>query len=68
MSKSEWVKGEIEKKNTLSIMKAVERGMECFKCGAVVKPGELFSRSSDKNGTMSGIRYIFCSACRPIKH
>jgi len=39
----------------------------CFSCEKMIIRNELFTRFADKNGTKPGIKYIFCTNCRPIQ-
>lgn len=64
MNKAKWVIG-IKTSSPLYILEA-EIELECHECERKIEKGEIFSRSSDKKGTVGGIRYTFCNRCRQI--
>lgn len=41
--------------------------LTCDNCQRTIQPQEIFCRTADKLGTKMGIRYIFCSSCKPIE-
>jgi len=43
-----------------------KREIACDRCGELIGSGELFSRSSDRAGTKTGIRYAICRRCKPF--
>ena len=38
----------------------------CDGCSEQINEGDMFTRRSDKAGTIPGIRYTFCLKCRPV--
>ena len=63
--KSEAADSTIDILNESSIRQALV-DIPCYRCKALIKPGDYFSRSNSKDGSTPGFKHTFCSSCIPI--
>jgi len=55
----------IQEANQLTIYYAI-KDVTCKNCNRTISENELFSRSADKAGRITGIKYTWCRICQPI--